>query len=54
MLNEVFIAMGTMSVSPESRWTNRLQAKESWVGRCEGGGGVGDGGVAARLTLRLC
>lgn len=35
MLNEVFIAAGTMSVSPGSRWRNRLREKE-WGG---GGGG---------------
>lgn len=50
MLNEVFIAAGTMSVSPGSRWRNRLREKEpgvEWAGR-EGGG------VAGRLTRRLC
>lgn len=36
MLNEVFIAVGTMSVSPGSRWRNRPREKEPGV---EGRGG---------------
>ncbi len=32
MLNEVFIAVGTMSVSPGSRWRNRPREKEPGVG----------------------
>lgn len=42
MLNEVFIAVGTMSVSPGSRWRNRLREKElrvGWRGVGRGGGG---------------
>lgn len=31
MLNEVFIATGTMSVSPGSRWRNRVREKEPGV-----------------------
>lgn len=53
MLNEVFIAVGTMSVSPGSRWRNRLREKEpgvGWWGRQDGG----RGGVAGRLTQCLC
>lgn len=38
MLNEVFIAVGTMSVSLGSRWRNRLQEKEPGVEWAEGGG----------------
>ena len=40
MLNEVFIAVGTMSVSPGSRWRNRL-GRERAPGCREGGGGGG-------------
>lgn len=37
MLNEVFIAVGTMSVSLGSRWRNRLQEKaRGGVGRGRG------------------
>ena len=39
MLNEVFIAVGTMSVSPGSRWRNRLREK-----RARGGAGGSGGG----------
>lgn len=35
MLNEVFIAAGTMSVSPGSRWRNRL-ARERAQGGVDG------------------
>lgn len=44
MLNEVFIAVGTMSVSPGSRWRNRLREKEpgvGWWGARKGRGGRG-------------
>lgn len=43
MLNEVFIAVGTMSVSPGSRWRNRLREKEPGVGRWGSEEGVGGG-----------
>ena len=36
MLNEVFMAVGTMSVSPGSRWRNRLREKEPGVEGVEG------------------
>lgn len=44
MLNEVFIAVGTMSVSPGSRWRNRLREKEPEGGGC-GGAAVAPVGV---------
>lgn len=52
MLNEVFIAVGTMSVSPGSRWRNRL-ARERAQGGVEVAVRVEGGGVAARLTPAL-
>ena len=39
MLNEVFIAMRTMSVPLGSRWRNRQQEKKPWVERGGRGGG---------------
>lgn len=60
MLNEVFIAVGTMSVSPGSRWRNRVREKEppGGGGRLERvGGGVTERegrGVAGRMTQCLC
>lgn len=50
MLNEVFIAVGTMSVSLGSRWRNRLREKEPGVE----GVGAEEGGVAGRMTQCLC
>lgn len=44
-LNEVFIAVGTMSVPPGSRWRNGPREKEP-----RGGGRRG----AGRVTWRLC